>query len=64
MTLTFDVGPLDGIDPREPYLPPDAVHFPIIAFSTGASWQSIAAEYGKIVDDSRRLAGGEAVVTR
>ena len=37
---------------REPYLPPDVVRFPMIDFSTGASWQSIAAEYGKIVDDS------------
>ena len=59
VTLTFDMGPIEGVDSREPYLPPDAVHFPIIAFSTGASWQSIAAAYGKIVDDFSGSAGGE-----
>ena len=47
VTLTFEVGPIDGIDSREPYLPPDAVHFPIIAFATGASWQSVAADVRK-----------------
>ena len=58
VTLTFDVGPIDGTDSREPYSPPDAVRFPIIAFATGASWQSVAAAYGKIVDD---FSGTEAV---
>ncbi len=51
VTLIFDVGPIEGIDPREPYLPPALVRFPTIDFSTGASWQNVAAEYGKIVDN-------------
>ena len=50
VTLTFDVGTIDGIDVRDTYLPPELVIFPTIDFSTGASWQSIATEYGKIVD--------------
>ena len=58
VTLTFDVGPIDGIDTRETYLPPDAVRFPAIAFATGASWQNVAAEYGKIVDS---FSGSQAV---
>ncbi|MGO9325081.1 MAG: DUF3857 domain-containing protein [Terracidiphilus sp.] len=62
VTLSFDVGPIDGVDPREPYLPPDVVHFPIIAFATGASWQSVAATYGKIVDDFSDSATVKAVV--
>jgi tetratricopeptide (TPR) repeat protein/transglutaminase-like putative cysteine protease len=62
VTLTFDVGSIDGIDTREPYLPPDAVRFPIVAFATGASWQSIAATYGKIVDDFSGSTAVKAVV--
>ena len=63
ITLTFDVGPLDAIDNREPYLPPETVLFPMIEFSTGASWQSIAAEYGKVVDDRAHSSAVQAVVT-
>ncbi len=62
VTLTFDVGPIEGIDTREPYLPPDAVRFPIVAFATGASWQNIAAAYGKIVDDFSGSAAVKSVV--
>ena len=62
VTLTFDVGPIDGINSREPYLPPDVVKFPIIAFATGASWQNVAAAYGKIVDDFSGSGAVKAVV--
>jgi tetratricopeptide (TPR) repeat protein/transglutaminase-like putative cysteine protease len=62
ITLTYDVGPLDAIDDREPYPPPEDVRFPIIEFSTGASWQSIATTYGKIVDDRAGSPAVEAVV--
>ena len=63
VTFTYDVGPLDGIDDREPYLPPETVFFPMIDFSTGASWQSMAAEYGGIVDTRANSPAVEAVVT-
>jgi len=62
VTLTFDVGSIDGFDPREPYLPPDVVRFPIIAFATGVSWQSVATEYGKIVDNLSGSAAMKAFV--
>lgn len=62
VTLTYDVGPLDAIDAREPYLPPEDVRFPIIEYSTGASWQSIAAEYGKIVDARASSPAVESIV--
>ena len=63
VTLTYDVGPLDAIDTREPYLPPEDVRFPMIEYSTGASWQSIATEYGKIVDGRANSPAVESVVT-
>jgi tetratricopeptide (TPR) repeat protein/transglutaminase-like putative cysteine protease len=62
VTLTFDVGALDAIDAREAYPPPEDVSFPMIEFSTGASWQSIAAQYGKIVDDRANSPTVESVV--
>ncbi len=62
VTLTFDIGALDGIDVRDPYLPPELVIFPTIEFSTGASWQSIATEYGKIVDSRASAEAVESVV--
>src|ERR1700722_12625755 len=43
VTLTFNVDSIDGVDVRAPFLPPDFVSLPIIAFATGASWQNIAA---------------------
>ena len=57
------MGPLEAIDNREPYLPPETVFFPIIEYSSGASWQSIAAEYGKVVDDRTHSPEVQAVVT-
>jgi tetratricopeptide (TPR) repeat protein len=63
VTLTIDVGALEAIDAREPYLPPEDVRFPIVEFSTGASWQSIAAAYGKIVDGRSGSPEVQAVVT-
>ncbi len=62
VTLTFDVGPLAPIDARDNFLPPDDVLFPMIAFSTGASWQQIAAQYGKIVDQRSGSPAVKAVV--
>ena len=62
VTLTFDVDSIDGVDVREPNLPPDFVALPIVAFATGASWQSIAADYGKIVDNLSDSAAVKAVV--
>jgi transglutaminase-like putative cysteine protease len=50
VTLTYELGPLAGIEARETDLPPDVARFPEIRFSTGISWQNMAAEYGKIVD--------------
>ncbi len=62
ITVSFDTGSLEGIEPREPYLPPDAIRFPAIAFSTGESWQRVAAEYAKIVDSRADSAAVKAVV--
>jgi tetratricopeptide (TPR) repeat protein/transglutaminase-like putative cysteine protease len=60
--ITYDMGRMEGIDPSESYLPPDAARYPQIRFSTAASWQSIASEYGKIVDSRATPAAVQAIV--
>ncbi|MGA2570335.1 MAG: DUF3857 domain-containing protein [Terracidiphilus sp.] len=62
VTLTYEVGALEAIEPRDPFLPPDLIRFPTIAFSTGASWQRVATEYGKIVDSRAAAAAVQATV--
>ena len=51
VTITFELGPLEGFEPREPNLPPDVARFPEIRFSTGTSWKAIATAYAQIVDN-------------
>ena len=62
VTLVFDIGPLEGIESREPFLPHNTVLYPMIEFSTGASWQQIAAEYAKIVDSRADSPAVKAIV--
>ncbi|MGA2672988.1 MAG: DUF3857 domain-containing protein [Terracidiphilus sp.] len=64
VTLTYSLGPLEGVDPREPNLPPDVSHYPAVEFSTGASWQAMAAEYAKIVDSRANPAAVQPIVDK
>lgn len=50
VTLIFEKGRLEGLGASEPNLPPDVSRFPIVEFSTGASWQTMATAYSQIVD--------------
>ena len=64
VTLTFEQGPLESFEPAEPNLPPDVSRFPEIEFSTGASWQAIAGEYAKIVDNHANPAAVQPIVDK
>jgi tetratricopeptide (TPR) repeat protein/transglutaminase-like putative cysteine protease len=64
VTLTYDQGPMEALDPPEPYLPADVPHFPAIEFSTGKSWQTMATEYSKIVDSRANPDPVQAIVDR
>jgi tetratricopeptide (TPR) repeat protein len=64
VTFTFELGLLEGFEPREANLPPDVARFPEIEFSTGASWQSMAAEYSKIVDSRANPAAVQGIVDK
>lgn len=62
VTLTYDMGPMDGIEERDANLPPDVAYVPEIEFSTGKSWQAMAAEYSRIVDAHTDAAAVQPIV--
>ena len=62
VTLTYDIGPLAGIEDHEPNLAPDQALYPEVQFSTGASWQVMAAEYSRIVDSHAYPASVQSIV--
>jgi transglutaminase-like putative cysteine protease/Flp pilus assembly protein TadD len=64
VTYTYELGPLEGFEPHEPNLPPDVPRYPEIRYSTGASWQAIAAEYAKIVDAHTAPAAVQPIVDK
>ncbi|MGA2349012.1 MAG: DUF3857 domain-containing protein [Terracidiphilus sp.] len=64
VTLIFDQGRMDGIEMRDAYIPPDVTHFPEIRFSTGTSWQAMAADYNKIVDSKANPAEVQSIVDK
>ena len=49
--LVFEQSPMEALEDAETYLPSDVPSQPQVDFSTGASWQSIATGYAKIVDE-------------
>jgi len=49
--VRFIQGQLEALENAEAYLPSDQPAFPQVTFSTAASWQKVAENYGKIVDE-------------
>ncbi len=62
VTLTYELGFLEGIEGRDQNLPPDEQRFPEVAYSTGVSWQTMATEYSKIVDGRANPAAVQTIV--
>jgi transglutaminase-like putative cysteine protease/tetratricopeptide (TPR) repeat protein len=52
--IVYDATALPKVEPGEPSGPDDLPTWPVVRFSTGASWQEIASRYGAIVDDRIR----------
>lgn len=63
VTLTFEQGRLEGVEPLDPYLPSDVVHYPVVEYSTGASWQAIASAYADDVDNRAKSAAVQSIVS-
>jgi Flp pilus assembly protein TadD len=60
--LIWDLSRIEGIESRDPYLPPDVTRFPQVNYSTGVSWQNLATEYAKVVDSRVAEANLQSVV--
>jgi tetratricopeptide (TPR) repeat protein/transglutaminase-like putative cysteine protease len=60
--LTYDVGRLEAVPDGDPNIPADAARFPQVNYSTGASWQALAADYAKIVDSRADVAAVQTLV--
>jgi transglutaminase-like putative cysteine protease/tetratricopeptide (TPR) repeat protein len=60
--IVFQLGAMDALEEFESYLPKDVPAQPQVTFSTGASWQSIAEGYGKIVDEKATTKDVQTVV--
>jgi len=48
--IVFDQGPIDPVENVEAWLPSDQGAYASVTFSAGSSWQAVAEEYGKVVD--------------
>jgi transglutaminase-like putative cysteine protease/Flp pilus assembly protein TadD len=48
--IVFESGPIEAVEEVDPDLPSDVPAYSSVTFSTGASWQSVAEDYAKIVD--------------
>jgi len=64
VTLTFDQPRIEGIEQRDAYLPPDYARIPEVRYSTGKSWQAMAADYSKIVDAHADPAAVQEIVDK
>jgi tetratricopeptide (TPR) repeat protein len=53
----FDFTDVVSLEDPDPGLPPEVARYPHITFTTGASWQRIAARYARIVDE--QIAGAD-----
>jgi transglutaminase-like putative cysteine protease/Tfp pilus assembly protein PilF len=62
--IVFDQGPIDPVENVEPGLPSDVPAYASVTFSTGSSWQAVAEEYGKIVDQQVANADIKSLVAK
>lgn len=54
--LVFEEGPIAPLHRSDSYLPGNVAAYPMVAFSTGTSWQEVAKGYAKIVDSQIKTA--------
>ena len=63
-TIAIENGPLEAFTEDTKFLPPDVVPYPEVEFSTGSSWQQVAGEYARLVNEKLRLADVQPLVSR
>jgi tetratricopeptide (TPR) repeat protein/transglutaminase-like putative cysteine protease len=63
-TITFEQGPLPAYPDSPDHTPPDLALFPALEFSTGTTWQKVAAEYAHMSDEKLRLVDVQPLLVR
>jgi transglutaminase-like putative cysteine protease/tetratricopeptide (TPR) repeat protein len=63
-TVTLEQGPLPAFSETPPSVPPDAALYPAITFTTGTTWQKLAAEYARLTDEKLRLADVQLLMAK
>jgi Flp pilus assembly protein TadD len=63
-TITIETGPYPARTERLAYVPPDVVPEPQVEFSTGKSWQDVAAAYARMSSDKFREADVRPLLAR
>lgn len=64
VNLIFDSGPIAPLDDAAPDLPSDVPAYPSVLFSTGDTWQQVADNYGKRVNDQIALSDLKPLISR
>src|SRR5437763_7678749 len=63
-SITLEQGPLPAYAQQTQEIPPDAVLYPEVEFSTGTSWRAVASEYAHLTDDKIRASGVQSVAAK
>lgn len=60
--LVWEMGRMEGVETRDGYMPPDVTNYAQINYSTGKSWEDLATQYAKVVDDRINVAAVQSLV--
>lgn len=63
-SVTLEQGPLPAYMQDPDHVPPDVVLYPALEFTTGTTWQKVAAEYARLTDEKLRLADVQPLMAK
>ena len=63
-SVTLEQGPLPAYTQDPDHVPPDAVLYPALEFTTGTTWQKVAAEYARLTEEKLRLADVQPLMAK
>ena len=62
--IVVEKGPIEGYSDELTHTPPEVVLYPTIEFSTAISWQQVATEYARQVEEKLRTSDVQALITK
>lgn len=63
-TINIENGRLEPYSNQDNFLPPDVLLYPEIEFATGTSWQNVATEYARELNQKLRLADVQPLISK